>query len=61
MEKRDLACISNGDAHDSEWCLERRGTVGVTDKGQVLEVTTVTWVEGRPAQPDSPGHIADGR
>lgn len=38
--KRDLACISNGDTHDSEGCLEWGGTDGVTDKGQVLEMTT---------------------
>lgn len=46
--------ISNGDARDSEWCLEGGRTDGVTDKGQVLEVTTGTPVEGRPAQPDIP-------
>lgn len=41
----------NGDGRESEFFMEDGGTDDVTDQGQGLEVTTGTWVGGRPAQP----------
>lgn len=41
--------MSNGDACGGECCMEEGGVDGVTGQGQVLELTTGSWVGGRTA------------